>query len=356
MQISLVDYWLARFNYLWPSLLHRAGDFESAWLAERLDTISIERPIFISGLARAGSTMLLELLAKHPDLATHRYSDFPFLCTPYCWDWLRTKLTRGAIGQPIARPHQDGIEIDLFSPESMEEPLWQGWFPWIHQADKLHTIPETCCNQRFERFYLKHLAKILLLRAKPRYLSKNNYLLTRLNYLFHLFPDARLLVPVRHPIEHVESLIRQHKLFCEYARQSSRVAGYMQAAGHYEFGPQRVGIRLAYDSAQRSEQFWADGQEQSGYAVQWASLYSAMLQFFESRPELSDRLLIVHYEEFCRDPHAGLARIRAHCQLETALVDLSHIKPPKASSHIGNSTECAVIEQETRHVAYQLGY
>ena len=65
-----------------PGIWKWTGDLESRFLADDLAQKSIIRPIYICGLARSGSTILLELLSKHPDIATHRYSDFPPIYTP----------------------------------------------------------------------------------------------------------------------------------------------------------------------------------------------------------------------------------------------------------------------------------
>ncbi|MFM8220393.1 MAG: sulfotransferase, partial [Planctomycetaceae bacterium] len=121
----------------------------------------------------------------------------------------------------------------------------------------------------FEAFYRDHLRKIVWLRGGGRYLSKGNYNFTRLGYLARLFPEARFLVPVRDPVEHVDSLVRQHRQFCEYAKADARVAEYLKIAGHFEFGPQRQPLRLDTESLQRTRAAWEAGEEHRGYAVQW---------------------------------------------------------------------------------------
>ena len=71
----------------WERLWVRLGHLESAFLRDALEACRIEMPIYVSGLARSGSTMLLEVLAAHADVATHRYKDFPPFYTPYWWNW-----------------------------------------------------------------------------------------------------------------------------------------------------------------------------------------------------------------------------------------------------------------------------
>ncbi len=72
-----------------PGFWIKLGDLETSLMAGTIDPRPVERPIYIAGLARSGSTILLETLARHPEVATHRYRDFPFLFTPYLWNrWL----------------------------------------------------------------------------------------------------------------------------------------------------------------------------------------------------------------------------------------------------------------------------
>src|SRR5262249_28103794 len=69
-----------------PGFWKHCGNLESRVLAEVLDPIAIEKPIYIAGLARSGSTVLLETIAAFPGVASHRYRDFPFVFTPYWWN------------------------------------------------------------------------------------------------------------------------------------------------------------------------------------------------------------------------------------------------------------------------------
>jgi hypothetical protein len=70
-------------------LLKKFGDLESDIMRRRLSAPPIERPVFITGLARSGTTLLLNLPAKVPGVAPHRYRDFPFLWTRLVWNWLQ---------------------------------------------------------------------------------------------------------------------------------------------------------------------------------------------------------------------------------------------------------------------------
>jgi hypothetical protein len=178
------------------------GELESDALARRLEKVAIERPVFVTGLARAGTTMMLNVLSQAEGVATHRYRDFPFLFTPVAWNWFQDRLGGGA-GEEVERPHRDRIRITKESAEAFEEPLWQAYFPWTHDPARCHVVDARTKHPEFEAAFRAHLRKILWLRSGTRYVSKGNYNVGRVGYLARLFPDARFVVPVRHPVAHV---------------------------------------------------------------------------------------------------------------------------------------------------------
>ena len=196
-----------------PRLMRRLGNLETRLLRDEIEGIEIDRPIFIAGLARSGSTILLECLAEHPDAATHRYRDYPGVMAPIAWSRLTDRLLAGREVR-AERAHADGIEVTPESPEAIEEMIWMAFFEGLHDPSRSSVLDETTANPAFAAFYREHVRKLLWLRAGRRYVSKGNYNLTRLAYLQQLFPDARFVVPVREPLWHVASLMKQHALFC----------------------------------------------------------------------------------------------------------------------------------------------
>jgi hypothetical protein len=159
------------------------------------------------------------------------------------------------------------------------------------------------------------MQKILLLRKGERYVSKGNYNLTRIRYLASLFPDALFLLPIRHPMTHVQSLTRQHRLFCRYAAQDERVGPYLRAVGHYEFGPGRAPIFVDRIGTARTLEFWSSGNDSAGYAQQWSDLYGHVLDMLRSERGLQERVRLVRFEDLTADPARELAEVLAFTQL-----------------------------------------
>src|SRR6185436_18972190 len=185
----------------------RCGNFESKVLSDVLAPISIEKPIYIAGLARSGSTVLLETVAAFEGVASHRYRDFPFVFTPYWWNKYLDKTPRKQ-ADPRPRVHADGLAVSPESPEALEEPLWMGFFPMCHDSAASQVLDAHTDQPDFEHFYRNHLRKVLAIRGGKRYACKANYHVSRLEYLLKMFPDARIILPIRKPRDHVASLMK----------------------------------------------------------------------------------------------------------------------------------------------------
>ena len=263
--IHLLSGFVQRCSGWWTQL----GNLESATLRTQLDRISIETPVYITGLARAGTTILLELLSRHPDVATHKYRDFPGLFVPTWWD--RGQNQSEALCQE--RAHGDRLQVTQDSPEAMEECLWMAFFPNAHRPEVGNVLGRSTHHKLFEQFYQDHIRKLLLVRNRSRYVAKGNYNLTRLAYLHKIHPKSRFIVAVRHPRDHIASLMRQHRLFCAGTTKHPRALAYLQRVGHFEFGLDRRPISLGDGVALEVVELWRQGQEVRGCARYWASLY-----------------------------------------------------------------------------------
>jgi hypothetical protein len=325
MNLGAADYLMTRFAHAVPRAMKLLGDIETDLLRERLETIPIDRPVFIAGLARSGTTLLLNLLSKLPHVATHRYRDFPFLFVLVAWNSLQSGVARSS--PPVERPHRDRIKITKDSPEAFEEPIWAHFFASVHDPGSLHRLTADDRLPEFDAFFLQHLRKVLLLRGGNRYLSKGNYNVTRIEYLADLLPDARFVVPVRHPASQIESLMRQHQLFCEYSARDRRVPRYLEAAGHFEFGPQRVPVNIDAEDARRIAEAWSANEEELGYALMWRSIYSHLLALQRDDAQLKERITFVRYEDLCRDAKGEIRRIAAFSDLRDGVEALTSNLP-----------------------------
>lgn len=302
---------IERFPGAWTAL----GDLETRLLEDLIADIDIERPAYVTGLARAGSTILLEFLASHPDAVTHRYRDFPPVLTPYMWNrWLDRVPRRAETRQQ--RAHGDGIEVGPESPEAFEEVLWMRFFPHQHDPSRSAVLGRDTRNPRFEAFYRDHIRKLLALRGPGRYVAKGNYNVTRLAYLQEIFPDARFVLPVRDPVWHIASLIKQQMLFSAAARRYPRSRHHLKRTGHFEFGLDRRAIHVGDDEAAvEIAGQWRQGAEIAGWARYWASIYGYLSETLAEDPRLREACLVVRFEDLCLSPRETLGRVLEHVGL-----------------------------------------
>jgi Sulfotransferase family len=354
--IDAVGGFVNRRPRLWIAL----GNLETRLMADEIGATAVDRPIFISGLARAGSTILLEILARHPDVVSHRYQDYPLVFTPYWWNRLLERMPKREV-PPAERTHRDGIAVGPTSPEAFEEVLWMAFFPHLHQAPQSEVLGDETSHPDFEAFYREHIRKLVRVRRGRRYLSKGNYNVTRLEYLQKLFPDARFVIPVRDPVWHIASLMKQHALFCKGCDRHPEAVRHLQRVGHFEFGPDRRPIN-AGDPARLSRVMdaWQRGDEVEGWSLYWAQIYGYLADRLDANPALKDAALVVRFEDMCRAPHEILRRALAHCRLDAPsswLEDQAEvIRFPSYYRPRFAEGDLVTIERHTADVARRFGY
>ena len=348
---------IERFPRFWTGL----GDLETKALAEEIAPVAIEAPIYVAGLARAGTTIALEILASHPGVATHLYRDFPLIFTPWWGNWLVERSRRGAAPVPEERAHKDGIMITADSPEAREEAIWMAFFPDAHDPGISNVLGQDASHPAFEEFYRTHIRKLLAARGRTRYLSKGNYNVTRIAYLHKLFPDARFVVPVRDPVWHIASLMKQHRLFCKGETDNPRAVDYMRRVGHFEFGLDLRPINCGDDEKVREiERLLKQGEDVRGWARYWAMLYGHVADTLNADDALREAAMVLRYEDLCERPEETMRAMLSHCGLSAGYGSLSHSasgrrRPGECRPDL-SSSELAAIYEETSAIASRFEY
>ena len=67
-------------------------------------------------------------------------------------------------------------------------------------------------------------------------MSKNNLNYKRINLINSIFPNSIFLIPIREPLQHANSLIKQHIHFSKLKKNDNFIKLYMNYLGHNEFG------------------------------------------------------------------------------------------------------------------------
>jgi hypothetical protein len=187
------------------------------------------RHVFVTGLARAGTTILMREIHCSGVFGSLTYADMPFVLAPNFWQRL-SALGRKA--KPRAeRAHGDGIEVDINSPEALDEVYWRIFSGGTYiLPDRL--LPHTPGDEQMAG-YRDFIRLVLRRTGQTRYLSKNNNHLLRLDSLARAFSDSVILIPIRDPLDHARSLLNQHRRFLG---ADAFTYAYMGWLGHHEFG------------------------------------------------------------------------------------------------------------------------
>ena len=356
--IPLSRYALSRFVHYTRDAWFEIGNLESFLLRKKIAAMPITSPIYISGLARAGTTITLEILNTCEEVASHRYHDFPFTATPYLWRrFLAHFGSKNYL--PKERSHHDGMLVTPRSPEAFEEMLWMHFFPTSYGPEIIHGLNEATVSAAFEVFYRNHIKKIMLSENATRYVAKGNYNIARLPYLHRLFPDACFVILVRNPFDHIASLIKQHRLLSEMQRNSPRLLNYMQQAGHFEFGLDRRTLDMSPATADIISA-WSNGEEVKGWAMYWNSIYSSLAQLLEQNPELADRTLVLPYESLYQHTGESVPKLIKHCGLTMSPANvnswLKQLKKPDYYTTSPTNEERDIITRYTGKTALHFGY
>ena len=208
-------------------------DVDQAWGAAERRDISRESHVFVAGLARAGTTILMRRLFASGAFRSLTYRDMPFVLAPNIWRRFEAFGSRHM--EAVERAHGDGLMVDFDSPEALEEVFWRV----ICGGDYLlrdRLVPMTAAPETLDKFR-RYVAALLQAHPDKRYLSKNNNNILRLSSLAAAFPGAVILVPFREPLAQAASLAEQHRRFCSAGHDSRFTRKYMQWLAHHEFGP-----------------------------------------------------------------------------------------------------------------------
>ncbi|MEM8698820.1 MAG: sulfotransferase [Pseudomonadota bacterium] len=278
---------------------------EDRLFARRLRKIAPGAPIFVTSLPRAGTTLLLEVLAEEPDLVAHSYRHMPFLLCPLLWDKLSGSDRKAAVA--AERAHGDGMMVSYDSVEAFEEMIWKAFYPEHFRETRIVPWTEKTLDDGFSKFLKSHMAKLISLDRKAggqatRYVSKNNANIARLSWIRRVLPGAVILIPFRAPEGHIRSMLRQHRQFLESHKTDPFIREYMESVGHLEFGEAHRPINFAgwlkgakaLDSS--SEAYWA---------TYWCQAMEAVLDAAKDDPNCH----ILSYDRLCSDPGPSLERL-----------------------------------------------
>jgi len=315
MNYSVLDRMLHHIAFSTPAIQLTAADIEKSVFGSVYKMVVVEKPIFITSLPRAGTTLMLEALHRFPSLAAHTYRDMPFVMAPILWSRFSSTFHKRV--EPRERAHGDGMRFSYDSPEAFEEILWRAFWPEKYTDTSIALWSADDVKDEALSFFIEHMKKIIALRrpgrmSNARYISKNNTNIARLDVIGQMFSEAKILVPVRNPFEQAASLLRQHRNFLEMHKNETFIRRYMADLGHYEFGDLHRPITF----------FGIDELLSNRNPLELDYWLAYWIATFEHVLERRNKIIPISYEAICADGWRGLTDICTQLEIpEEGMLD-----------------------------------
>jgi hypothetical protein len=280
-----------------PAIAEASFDAEQAILGKGAVAAQDGKHVFVAGLARSGTTVLMRSLFQTGEFCSLTYRDMPFVLAPGLWSRMTSSSRRNRTA--TQRAHGDGVMVDFDSPEALEEVFWRIFCgPAYIRGDRL--VGMRANTQTVER--LRHYVAVILKRYDcARYLSKNNNNILRLGSLIEAFPSCRVIVPFRDPLQQAHSLLNQHRRFGAQQGADKFTTSYMTWLAHHEFGadhrPFEWGVPIAQPYAPSTLDYWL---------AQWVGVYDQLLQDVAQHRE---HVRFFSYELLCSETQREWQRL-----------------------------------------------
>jgi hypothetical protein len=265
--------------------------------------IDIDRPIFLVGLPRSGTTMVQDILCAHPQVAYITNTMHQFRTCFCAAEDLRKRLHLDARGERFVR---DGVDVTLGSANEGHAFLadWRRIDPYSLEFVPFSPGDLSTAEKEQVRNAVRRM--IWCFGAGPRrFFNKNPALLPYLQLVVDLFPDARVVHLVRDARMCANSLV---KLFRRHREQEARVRAELHTRSSngawfvpYPRLPRLVEYITTYgpEDVRTTAHVWND-------AIDCVN---------EARGRLP-ALYEVRYEDIVSDPKHEILKLLQFCQLE----------------------------------------
>ena len=279
-------------------LLHRIA-FEHPELAWRLFKRDLKSRshvparsdyLLVTGLARSGTTSLLNHLSRVERFDSLSYAQLPFLLSPNLW----RRIYNPAQGEAVERSHKDGLLIHHRSVEALEE-----YFFKVLTRDAFIASDRLLPHEISPDQHSDYLDYQRLTRSSPDqiYLAKNNNALLRYPALRRHNPHFRAVILFRHPLHHAASLLDKHLQYSALQTKDPFILDMMDWLGHHEFGCGHKPMLWDTSDGLRAEpDLWGDPGALDYWLKVWTAYYTEALTVDDQG------CTWVCYESFCEHP------------------------------------------------------
>ncbi len=267
----------------------------------------INQSIFICGLPRSGTSILLNTIYSSEAFASNTYRNMPFILSPNIWSFFSKYLKKSSYSE---RAHKDGIKINTDSPEAFEEVFWK--IMLREKYIKRDIICEHKLNSEIIEEFKTFKELVCQSKKKNNYISKNNNNILRIGEIGNNFKDSKCIIMFRDPLNQSSSLRKQYFNFKKIHNEDIFFANYMSFLGHFEFG-------INYKEYDFETKRKSDKEDLDYWLEKWYQVYDYLLA------KKKDNIIFLSYEKFCEKPKYYLNKIINNKEI-LANIDLNIIQ------------------------------
>ena len=322
--------------------------------------IPIDRPIFIIGPYRSGTTILEQIIAEHSGVGHFWYLTNMNTLSPVTGYYtLRLFHATGFLDRdPILSIHNPRIKYTVYSAYECEK-VWSRSTrsQWDDNCTDL-TVGADYSDPSFERYLVSMIRRHMLVEKADRFINKNPVNCLRMPYLRKLFPDARFVYIVRDPID---TIVSHHLAAANMQRiiyPDPRIKRCFQEELNIDMLSERI------KTANYARTLELDREHPLlGIANQWVDMQTTALDHIAGEPGLADQVLHLRYEEMVSQPVPVLEQVWDFVDLRDEEAEaithayaprLSPPAPPELSPE--ERARLAQVQEIVAPVASRLGY
>lgn len=321
---SATDKFLHKFYLSNYSISKATLEMEEILYGHKAKHITLAQSVFVTGLARSGTTAVMNKIFDTGEYASLQYANMPFLLSPNLWN-------RKSNIESHERAHKDGITIDGNSPEEFDEYFWKAILNDEYILEEGLAINNI--NDRILNKFLTYVKLICLSKGKVKYVSKNNNNILRLAALQKI-ENAKIIILFRDPISHASSLMKLDDRFSNEQTLDPFALEYFDYLGHHEFGLHHKPFLLTREFDAHRNQY--SKTSLNYWLAVWLNYYKYVLAVIQ--PEY----LLVCFEDLVAYPNAVYANIMERLLLKSSFAET---KPHSPSQYLGIDCDSVLLKQ-----------